>query len=246
MTADLAQFAVRTAADDDLDLVHASKNGDVAAFEQLVKRHDRKLLRIAQNVTHSTEDAQDAVQEAFLKAFQNLGQFREDSKFSTWLIRITVNQSLMKLRKLRAIREVSLDEDFQADADILPMEVTDWARNPEQLYWATELRNILIKTLKELRPILRTVFVLRDIEGLSIDQTAEVLNVSHTAVKARLWRARLQLRERLNKYFSKQTESVRAELVPRRDTAGELRLRAQACTSGFCTARADEFRFPNF
>src|SRR5260370_10216662 len=145
MTAALAQFAVSTVARDDLDLVHASKNGDVAAFEQLVKRYDRKLLRIAQNVTHNTEDAQDAVQEAFLKAFQNLGQFREDSKFSTWLIRITVNQTLMKLRKRRTIREVSLDEDFQVDEDILPMEVTDWARNPEQLYWATELRNILIK-----------------------------------------------------------------------------------------------------
>jgi RNA polymerase sigma-70 factor, ECF subfamily len=245
MTAASAQFAVNTVASDDLDLVHASKNGDVAAFEQLVTRYDRKLLRIAQNVTHNTEDAQDAVQEAFLKAFQNLGQFREDAKFSTWLIRITVNQALMKLRKLRAIREVSLDEDSQAD-EVLPMEVTDWARNPEQLYWATELRNILIKTLKELRPILRTVFVLRDIEGLSIDQTAEVLNVSHSAVKARLWRARLQLRERLNKYFRKQTESVRADLVPGRDPAGELRLRGQACTSGFCTARTDEFRFPNF
>src|SRR5260370_14650818 len=122
----------------------------------------------------------------------------------------------MKVRKQRAVREVSLDEDFQADGDILPMEVTDWAPTPEQLYWASELRNILIKTLKELRPILRTVFVLRDIEGLSIDQTAEVLNVSHTAVKARLWRARLQLRERLTKYFSKQTESVRADLVPGR------------------------------
>jgi len=245
MTAASAQFAVNTVVSDDLDLVHASKNGDVAAFEQLVTRYDRKLLRIAQNVTHNTEDAQDAVQEAFLKAFQNLSQFREDAKFSTWLIRITVNQSLMKLRKLRAIREVSLDEDFQAD-EVLPMEVTDWARNPEQLYWTTELRNILIKTLKELRPILRTVFVLRDIEGLSIDQTAEVLNVSQSAVKARLWRARLQLRERLNKYFSKQTESVRADLVPGRDTAGELRLRGLACTSGFCTARTDEFRFPNF
>jgi RNA polymerase sigma-70 factor (ECF subfamily) len=246
MTAASAQFAVNTVASDDLDLVHASKNGDVAAFEQLVKRYDRKLLRIAQNVTHNTEDAQDAVQEAFLKAFQNLSQFREDAKFSTWLIRITVNQTLMKLRKRRTIREVSLDEDFQVDEDILPMEVTDWARNPEQLYWTTELRNILIKTLKELRPILRTVFVLRDIEGLSIDQTAEVLNVSQSAVKARLWRARLQLRERLNKYFGKQTESVRADLVPGRDTAGELRLRGQACTSGFCTARTDEFRFPNF
>jgi RNA polymerase sigma-70 factor, ECF subfamily len=245
MTAASVQFAVNTVADDDLDLVHASKNGDVAAFEQLVTRYDRKLLRIAQNVTHNTEDAQDAVQEAFLKAFKNLSQFREDAKFSTWLIRITVNQALMKLRKLRAIREVSLDEDSQAD-EVLPMEVTDWARNPEQLYWTTELRNILIKTLKELRPILRTVFVLRDIEGLSIDQTAEVLNVSHSAVKARLWRARLQLRERLNKYFGKQTESVRADLVPGSDTAGELRLGGQACTSGFCTARTDEFRFPNF
>jgi RNA polymerase sigma-70 factor (ECF subfamily) len=181
-----------------------------------------------------------------MKAFQNLAEFREDSQFSTWLIRITVNQTLMKLRKRRTIREVSLDEDFQVDEDILPMEATDWARNPEQLYWATELRNILIKTLKELRPILRTVFVLRDIEGLSIDQIAEVLNVSHTAVKARLWRARLQLRERLNKYFGKQTESVPADLVPGGDTAGELRLRGQACTSGFCTARTDEFRFPNF
>ena len=200
-------------ADDDLDLVHASKNGDVAAFEQLVKRYDRKLLRIAHNVTHNTEDSQDALQETFLKAFQHLGQFREDSKFSTWLIRITVNQSLMKLRK-RAIREVSLDEDFQADGDLLAMEAADWARNPEQLYWASELREILVNTLSELRPILRAVFVLRDIEGLSTDQTAEVLNLSHTAVKARLWRARSQLRERLNKYFGKQTTSGRPKAVP--------------------------------
>ena len=109
MTADSGQLAVRAATSDDLELVHASKNGDVAAFEQLVKRYDRKLLRIAQSVMHNAEDAQDAVQEAFLKAFQNLGQFREESQFSTWLFRITVNQSLMKLRKQRAIRrEVSL------------------------------------------------------------------------------------------------------------------------------------------
>src|SRR5258707_7436218 len=111
MAAYAAQFEVRTADADDLDLVHASKNGDVPAFEQLVKRYDRRLLRIAQSVTHNREDSQDVVQEAFLKAFQNLGQFREDSQFSTWLIRITVNQSLMKLRKQRPIREVSLDED---------------------------------------------------------------------------------------------------------------------------------------
>jgi RNA polymerase sigma-70 factor, ECF subfamily len=211
MTVDSRQFAVTEVASDDLDLVHATKDGDVTAFEQLVKRYDRKLLRIAQSVTHNREDSQDAVQEAFLKAYQNLAAFREDSKFSTWLIRITVNQSLMKLRKQRAAREASLDEDFQAEGDILPIEVTDWAPNPEQLYWASELRQILIKCLEELSPILRTVFVLRDIEGLTIDQTAEVLTVSQTAVKARLWRARLQLREGLTEYFSKQEKSARAE-----------------------------------
>jgi RNA polymerase sigma-70 factor (ECF subfamily) len=224
MTADSAQLAVTTVASDDLDLVHASKNGDVAAFEQLVKRYDRKLFRIAQHVTHNREDAEDAVQEAFLKAFQHLGEFREDSKFSTWLIRITLNQSLMKLRKQqRAIREVSLEEDFQAGEDMLPMEVIDWAPDPEQLYRTAELRDILIKALRELRPILRAVFVLRDIEGLSIAQTAEILNLSPSAVKARLWRGRLQLRERLNKYFRKEPESARVELGPGGDIAEELR-----------------------
>ena len=125
MTAGLAQFAGSTAAGDDLDLVHATQDGDVSAFAQLVERYDRKLLRIAQHVTHNREDSQDAVQEAFLKAFQHLGDFREDSQFSTWLIRITVNQALMKLRKRRTTKEVSLDEDFQADQDMLPREVAD-------------------------------------------------------------------------------------------------------------------------
>jgi RNA polymerase sigma-70 factor, ECF subfamily len=222
MNANAAQFAMTKAACDDLDLVHASKNGDVTAFEQLVKRYDRKLLRIAQSVTHNREDSQDAVQEAFLKAYQNLPAFREDSKFSTWLIRITVNQSLMKLRKQRTTKEDSLDEDFQAKGDILPIEVTDWAPNPEQLYWASELRDILIKCLEELSPILRTVFVLRDIEGLTIDQTVEVLNVSETAVKARLWRARLQLREGLTKYFSRQTHAERKQLFPSGRQTGRI------------------------
>src|ERR1700739_2373766 len=118
MATDSAQLDLTAVESSDLDLVHASKDGDIAAFEQLVKRYDRKLLRIAQSITHNREDSQDAVQEAFLKAFQHLGEFREDSKFSTWLIRITMNQSLMKLRKQHATREVSLDEDFQADGDI--------------------------------------------------------------------------------------------------------------------------------
>ena len=131
-----AQVKVTDTESDDLDLVHASKSGDVAAFEELVKRYDRKLLRIAQHLTHNREDAQDVVQEAFLKAFQHLGQFRENSKFSTWLIRITLNQSLMKLRRQRVTREVSFDNDFQSGEYIV---VCHWflpkrhrRRNPQR------------------------------------------------------------------------------------------------------------------
>src|ERR1700752_902088 len=134
MAKDLTQFDVTEEASGDMDLVHACKGGNVSAFEQLVKRYDGKLFRIAQSVTHNREDSQDAVQEAFLKAYQHLGDFRGDSQFSTWLIRITLNQSLMKLRKLRRTKEMSLDGDFGTDEDLLPREVIDWAPNPEQLY----------------------------------------------------------------------------------------------------------------
>jgi RNA polymerase sigma-70 factor, ECF subfamily len=214
MTANSTQLAVREVASDDLELVHACKRGDVTAFEQLVKRYGRRLLRISQTVTRNREDSEDAVQEALLKAFQNLAEFREDSQFSTWLIRITVNQSLMKLRKQRTHKEVSMDEDFQADGDVLPLNVPDLAPNPEQLCWASELRDILVRTVEELRPILLTVFVLRDVEGLSIAQTAEVLNLSQAAVKARLWRVRLQLRERLNRYLDERTSLTPEDRAP--------------------------------
>ncbi len=209
-----AQLAVTETASDDLDLVHASKRGDVAAFEELVKRYDRKLLRIAQHLTHNREDAEDVVQEAFLKAFQHLGQFQENSKFSTWLIRITLNQGLMKLRKRRPMREVSIDNDFQSEENNLPIDVADWAPNPEELYRAAELREILRKTLQELGPGLRVVFVLRDIEGLSLEQTAEALELSVAAVKARSWRARLQLRERLSRYFNQEKNLPASSLAP--------------------------------
>ena len=214
MTANSTQFAQRELASDDLDLVRASKEGDVAAFEQLVKRYGRRLLRISQTVTRNREDSEDAVQEALLKAFQNLAEFREDSQFSTWLIRITLNQSLMKLRKQRIKKEVSLDEDFQTEGDVLPQDVPDQAPNQEQLCWASELRDILVRTVEELRPILRTVFVLRDVEGLSIAQTAQVLNLSQAAVKARLLRVRLHLRERLNTYFDERTALAPEEPAP--------------------------------
>jgi RNA polymerase sigma-70 factor (ECF subfamily) len=186
---------------DDMSLVHASKNGDTAAFEELVKRYDTKLLRIAQHITHNREDAQDAVQDAFLKVFRNLSQFRENSQFSTWLIRITINESLMKLRKHRSSREVCMNEDSQDEGHVTPYDLADWAPDPEKLYQGSELRDILRTELQKLRPSLRVVFVLRDVEELSTDQTAEVLQLTPVAVKARLWRARLQLRERLSKYF---------------------------------------------
>ena len=214
MISNSTQFAVNEEASDDLELVHACKKGDVTAFEQLVKRYERRLLRISQTVTRSSEDSEDAVQEALLKAFQNLSTFREDSQFSTWLIRITVNQSLMKLRKQRAHQEVSLDEHFKSNGDALPLDVPDRAPNPEQLCWASEFRHILGRTVEELRPILRTVFVLRDVEGLSIEQTAQVLNLSQAAVKARLWRVRLHLRERLNRYFDERTPFAPGEPAP--------------------------------
>jgi len=203
MTASSVLFAGTVVLSDDLDLVHATQRGDVSAFEQLVARYDGKLLRIAQNITHNREDSEDAVQEAFLKAFEHLGSFREDAQFSTWLIRITLNQALSKLRKQRVAKEVSLDDDFEAEDVTLPREVADWAPNPEELYRESELRNILIASLKQISPTLRAIFVLRDMEGLSIDETAEVLQLSIGTVKARLWRARQQLRKLLSKYFSK-------------------------------------------
>lgn len=208
-----AQLEAPETTSDDLVLVHASKRGEVSAFEELVKRYDRKLLRIAQHMLHNREDAEDVVQESFLKAFLHLDQFREDSKFSTWIIRITLNQSLMKLRKQHPLREVSMDKDFHSEEEV-PIDVADWAPNPEELYGATELGEILRKTLQELGDGLRVVFVLHDIEGLSLAQTADALALSLTAVKARSFRARLQLRERLSKYFKKAENSSDVEPQP--------------------------------
>lgn len=197
----LIQSKVQEPASDELALVQAAKQGDVSAFEQLVKRYDRNVFRIAQHITQNREDAEDVVQDAFLKAYENLEQFQGQSKFYTWLVRIAVNESLMKLRKRRTNRTVSLDEDVETEEDSIPREVADWAPNPEQLYDQGELKDILTRTINGLPPSFRTVFVLRDVEGLSTEETAEALDLSIPAVKSRLLRARLQLRDRLAKYF---------------------------------------------
>jgi RNA polymerase sigma-70 factor (ECF subfamily) len=186
---------------EELQLVNAAKAGDMGAFEDLVRRYDRNVFRIAQHITQNREDAEDVVQDAFLKAYQNLGQFQGQSKFYTWLVRIAVNEALMKLRKRRPERFVSLDEDVKTEEDSMPREIADWSPNPEQQYNQAELKEILGKTIQGLPAGFRTVFVLRDVEGLSTEETAEALDLSIPAVKSRLLRARLQLRERLNKYF---------------------------------------------
>ncbi len=189
---------------DELKLVRAAKAGDISAFEALVHRYDRNVFRIAQHITQNREDAEDVVQDAFLKAYEKLANFQEQSKFYTWLVRIAVNEALMRLRRRRPERMVSLDEDVKTEEDTMPREVADWSPNPEQLYTQGELRDILTRTIQGLPSSFRTVFVLRDVEGLSTEETAEALDLSIPAVKSRLLRARLQLRERLNKYFKKQ------------------------------------------
>src|SRR5947209_9191883 len=190
-------------ASEELQLVQAAKRGDITAFEQLVKRYDRNVFRIAQHITQNREDAEDVVQDAFLKAYQNLPRFQEQSKFYTWLVRIAVNEALMRLRRRRPERMVSLDEDIKTEEDSMPREVADWTPNPEQQYSQEELRDILQRTIQGLPASFRTVFVLRDVEGLSTEETAEALELSIPAVKSRLLRARLQLRERLNRYFKR-------------------------------------------
>src|SRR5215472_9277922 len=139
--------------DPDLPLVNASRNGDASAFEELVKRYDRKLYRIAQGITHSHEDAEEAVQSAFLKAYQNLHRFQGSARFSTWLIRIAMNESFMKLRKQRLKREQPFDTDnclACGQNDQSRFDLTDWAANPESLYCANELRQILENCLQKL------------------------------------------------------------------------------------------------
>src|SRR6266702_1708588 len=184
-------------------LVAAARAGDIGAFEALVRRYDRNVFRIAQHITQNREDAEDVVQDAFLKAYQNLGQFQGQSKFYTWLVRIAVNEALMRLRRRRPERMVSIDEDVKTEDDSIPREIADWSPNPEQLYNQGELKEILHKTIQGLPESFGTVFILRDVEGLSTEETADALGLSVPAVKSRLLRARLQLRERLTKYFKR-------------------------------------------
>jgi RNA polymerase sigma-70 factor (ECF subfamily) len=186
--------------EDEPILVAAAKGGDISAFETLVGRYERKIFRLAQNITQNKEDAEDVMQEAFLKAYEHLGEFQGNSRFYTWLVRIAVNQALMKLRKRRP-NQVSLDEEVDTGEESMPREVEDWGPSPEERYKQSELSGILSNTIAELEPSFRIVFQLRDIEEMSTEETAEALGLSIPAVKSRLLRARLKLRQKLNRYF---------------------------------------------
>jgi RNA polymerase sigma-70 factor, ECF subfamily len=186
--------------DDEPQLVAGAQAGSIEAFETLVERYERKIFRLTQNITQNREDAEDAMQESFLKAFEHLAEFQGNSRFYTWLVRIAVNQALMKLRKRRP-NEVSLDQELDTGEDTIPREVEDWGPSPEDRYKQRELSGILSEVISELDPPFRIVFQLRDIEELSTEETAEALGLSVPAVKSRLLRARLKLRQKLSRYF---------------------------------------------
>src|SRR6266853_1800000 len=197
---------------DETPLVERARTGDAAAFTELVNRYERKIFRLAKHITQNDEDAEDVLQETFLKAYEHLGDFQEKSKFYTWIVRIAVNESLMKLRKRKSDRTVPLDEPVDTGEDTVVREIAVWEENPEQQYSRDELGRILDEAVESLRPAFRTVFVLRDIEELSTEETAEALGISIPAVKSRLLLARLQLREKLTRFFKRKGDDVFAYL----------------------------------
>lgn len=190
------------------DLVERAKAGDMEAFAELVRRYERRIYRMARQITQNDEDAEDVLQESFLKAFEHLDSFQGQSKFYTWVTRIAVNESLMKLRKRKSDRTVSLDENIETDEEPIVREIAVWDDTPESKYSQEELREILERAIDSLKPIFRTVFILRDVEEMSTEETAEVLGLSVAAVKSRLLRARLQLRERLTRVFKRKGDGI--------------------------------------
>ena len=190
----------KVAREDEHLLVAAAKSGDITAFEELVNRYERKIFRLTMNITRNREDAEDAMQDAFMKAYSHLDKFHEDSRLYTWLVRIAANEALMRLRKRRP-NQVSLDEPIDGEDDFIPQQIQDWGPSPEQRYAQTEMRDILRSVIEELSPDFRVVFVLRDVEGLSTGETAEAVGISEAAVKSRLLRARLKLRQKLDRHL---------------------------------------------
>src|SRR5258705_6111181 len=167
---------------DEATLVVQSREGDARAFSELVRRYEGKIFRLAQHITQNREDAEDVLQETFLKAYEHLDQFQGNSKFYTWIVRIAVNQALMKLRRRKTDKSVSLDETIDTGEDTVTREIAAWDEDPEQRFSREELGGILDSAVDSLEPLYRSVFVLRDIEELSTEETADALGLSIPAV----------------------------------------------------------------
>jgi RNA polymerase sigma-70 factor (ECF subfamily) len=197
---------------DEAVLVAQAREGDTHAFGELVRRYETKIFRLAQHITQNREDAEDVLQETFLKAYEHLDQFQGNSKFYTWVVRIAVNQALMKLRRRKTDKSVSLDETIDTGEDTIVREIAAWDENPEERFSREELGDVLETAIDGLEPPYRSVFALRDIEGLSTEETAEALGLSVPAVKSRLLRARLQLREKLTRQFKRKGDDAFAYL----------------------------------
>jgi RNA polymerase sigma-70 factor (ECF subfamily) len=198
--------------DDESAIVAQARVGDAKAFSELLRRYEGKIFRLALHITQNREDAEDVLQEAFLKAYEHLDQFQGQSKFYTWVVRIAVNQALMKLRKRKSDRSVSLDDEIDTGEDRVAREIAAWDENPEERYTREEMNQILTSAIEGLAPIYRAVFVLRDVDGLSTEEAAEALDLSVPAVKSRLLRARLQLRDKLTRYFKRKGDDTFAYL----------------------------------
>ncbi|MGH9519433.1 MAG: sigma-70 family RNA polymerase sigma factor [Terriglobales bacterium] len=183
--------------DDDIGLVRRACAGEREAFYALVSRYERALYRSALAITRNPADAEEVVQETFMRAYEHLSQFRAEAKFQTWLTQIALNTARMKLRKNHASLWESLDEPHATEEGLLPRDVAEWRENPEQRLGREELGRLLHQALGGMPPAYREVISLRDIQMLSTQETADVLGMSVANVKTRLLRARLQLRERM-------------------------------------------------
>ena len=190
------------------NLIRAGQRGDEQAVEALFRRYQRPLFQTALRVLGNTEDAEDALQDGLLSAYRNLKRFEGRSQFSTWLTRIVINAALMRRRSAKARPAVSLDETPREDELPASERYADDAPNPEQVFAGTELREMISENLDELSPLLRTAFVLREVQGYSTGEAAKKLGVTENTLKARLWRARHQLAERLGRRLRRMKDDI--------------------------------------
>ena len=180
------------------DLIARVQAGQTDVFYELVRPYERAVFLSALSLTRNDADAEEVAQEAILKAFKNIAGFRREAKFSTWLIQIAINEAKMKIRKNRRHLYESIEESQMSDdGDYIPKDFADWREIPSEALERKELRNALASALNSLPEKYRTVMMLRDVQQLSIAETAQVLGISEANVKTRLSRARLQMRDAL-------------------------------------------------